>query len=193
VLGAAFRPCGGLSRSDRTPATCMSYFNIHAQGGGRGLSPIQQTESGACLAHPAELTMQQKGVHSVSMQTTAAIQRGLFGEDFEVDAEPVSEGGWRERAQRLMETSQRNGGLVPQRALPDVLGLSRQRVHELVLSGQFEVVKFEGIPFVTGRSIDAWEQDADKSKGGWRARRGTVWQRVAASVAIGSEVGKAVA
>jgi hypothetical protein len=46
-----FRPCGGLSRNDRTPATCMLNYDIHAQGGGRGLNPIQQSGSGACLAH----------------------------------------------------------------------------------------------------------------------------------------------
>lgn len=46
-----FRPGGGLSRNDRTPATCMLNYDIHDRGGGRGLTPILQTESGACLAH----------------------------------------------------------------------------------------------------------------------------------------------
>lgn len=45
-------PCGGLSRNDRTPATCMLNYDIHVQGGGRGLLPIPQGESGACLTNP---------------------------------------------------------------------------------------------------------------------------------------------
>jgi hypothetical protein len=42
-LAEGFRPRGGLSRSDRTPATCMSKFNIHDRSGGRGLNPIRRT------------------------------------------------------------------------------------------------------------------------------------------------------
>ena len=126
------------------------------------------------------------------MQTTTAIQRGLFGEDYEVDSEPASQ-GWRERAEELIEISNAHGGLVPQSALPEVLGISRQRVHQLIQSGQFEQRKVFGVPFITGRSLDAWEKDEDKAKGGWRARRGSVWQRMSASVKIGKAIGDAVA
>jgi len=126
------------------------------------------------------------------MGATAALERDLFGEVIEDREGPEVLQGWRGRAEALMRYSQERGGLVPQRALPDVLGISRQRVHELVQSSQFEVVKIEGIPFVTGRSIDAWEKDTDHAKGGWRYRRGTVWERVKASVKIGVDVGDAV-
>jgi hypothetical protein len=137
--------------------------------------------------------MKQKAVDSLSMGTPAAVQRGLFGEDYEVQETPEVLEGWRGRADALMKYSQERGGLVPQRALPDVLGISRQRVHELVQNQQFEVIKIEGISFVTGRSIDAWEKDADKVKGGWRSRRGNVWERTKASVKIGVDVGNAIA
>lgn len=157
------------------------------------MMPTEQTQSGACLAHLAELTMMQERVDSSSMGTTAAIQRGLFGEDFEVQDSPEVLDGWRGRADALLRYSQERGGLVPQRALPEVLGISRQRVHELVQSNQFEVVKLEGISFVTGRSIDAWEKDEEKAKGGWRNRRGTVWERTKASVKIGVALGDVVA
>lgn len=136
--------------------------------------------------------MQQVSGHSSSMGTTAAIQRGLFGEDFEVVSDSNSQ-GWRERAEELIRISEAHGGLVPQSALPAVLGISRQRVHQLIQSGQFEQCKVFGVGFVTGRSIDAWEKDQDKAKGGWRARRGSVWDRMAASVKIGSAVGDAIA
>lgn len=126
------------------------------------------------------------------MGTTAAIQGGLFGEDYAVESEPVSQ-GWRDRAATLINISETHGGLVPQSALPEVLDISRQRVHQLVQSGQFERVSVFNVPFVTGRSIDAWEKDEDKAKGGWRARRGTVWQRVSASVKIGNAIGEAIA
>lgn len=122
----------------------------------------------------------------------AAIQRGLFGEDYEVNQTPVLE-GWRDRAEALVRYAQERGGLVPQRALPDVLGICRQRVHQLVQSGQFELVKIEGISFVTGRSIDAWEKDEENAKGGWRNRRGSLWERTSASVKIGSAIADVVA
>jgi len=138
------------------------------------------------------LRVDQKGVriHILSMATGAAIQCGLFGEDFAVSEAEAQ--GWRERAEELARYARELGGLVPQRALPEVLGISRQRVHQLVETGQFELWKYEGVRFITGRSIDAWEQDADKAKGGWRVRRGSIWQRTAASVKIGLEVSDAI-
>jgi hypothetical protein len=136
--------------------------------------------------------MHQTRVHSSSMGTTAAIQRGLFGEDFEVVLDSNSQ-GWRERAEELIRISEAHGGLVPQSALPEVLGISRQRVHQLIQSGQFEQRKVFGVGFVTGRSIDAWEKDEEKSKGGWRARRGSVWDRMSASVKLGNAIGDAIA
>ena len=126
------------------------------------------------------------------MGTASAIQRGLFGEDFEVDAESEAM-GWRERADELIRISESHGGLVPQSALPEVLGISRQRVHQLIQSGQFEKREVFGVPFVTGRSLDAWEKDEDKKRGGWRSRRGNLWQRVSASVKIGNAISDAVA
>lgn len=121
-----------------------------------------------------------------------AIQRGLFGEDYEETTEPVLE-GWRARADALARYASERGGLVPQRALPEVLGISRQRVHDLVQTTQFEVVQISGIPFVTGRSIDAWEKDEHLAKGGgWRVRRGSIWERASASIKIGSDVADAV-
>ena len=123
------------------------------------------------------------------MATTAAVQRGLFGEDFEVTAEESFGSGWRGRAQALSKLSEQRGGLVPQSALHDVLGLSRQRVHQLVQTGQFEVVKLEGVRFITGRSLDAWEQDEEKnSRGGWRSRRGGVWAKTVVSFKVGSAI-----
>lgn len=114
-------------------------------------------------------------------------------EGFPVELERADEHcGWRERSERLIAYAQEMEGLVPQSALPEVLGISRQRVHQLIQSGQFELRRIFDVPFVTGRSIDAWEKDLDHAKGGWRARRGTVWQRMAASVKIGKDIGDAV-
>jgi hypothetical protein len=131
--------------------------------------------------------MQKNNVNSSDMGTTAAVQRGLFGEDFEVAPDVSFGSGWRARAQALHKLSEERGGLVPQSALADVLGLSRQRVHQLVQSGQLEVVKVEDVPFITGRSLDAWECDQDKNpKGGWRSRRGGVWAKTIVSFKVGS-------
>lgn len=45
-----FRPGGGLSRNDRTPASVCHNLTYSVQGGGRGLMRPVQTESRACLA-----------------------------------------------------------------------------------------------------------------------------------------------
>lgn len=154
------------------------------------MNPIGQTESGACLAHPAELTSYQNGVDSSSMGS-AAVQSVFDGFPAELEVSE-SDLSWRERAACLIEDAKELDGLVPQSALPDVLGISRQRVHQLIQSGQFELRRIFDVPFITGRSIDAWEKDEDKAKGGWRARRGNVWERVSASVRIGNALGKAI-
>jgi len=133
--------------------------------------------------------MQQERDDIPNMATTAAVQGGLFGEDYEVAADESFGSGWRARAQALHKLSEERGGLVPQSALADVLGMTRQRVSQLVQSGQFEVVKVEDVPFITGRSLDAWEQDQDKNpKGGWRSRRGGVWAKTIVSFKVGSAI-----
>jgi hypothetical protein len=136
--------------------------------------------------------MIQNKANSSEMGTTAAVQRGLFGEDFEVSSDVSFGAGWRARAQALHKLSEERGGLVPQSALPEVLGLTRQRVHQLVQSGQFEVVRFEDVPFITGRSLDAWEVDEKNPKGGWRSRRGGVWAKTIVSFKVGSAVADAL-
>jgi hypothetical protein len=70
--------------------------------------------------------------------------------------------------------------------------MSRQRVHQLIQTGQFEKRDVFGVSFVTGRSLDAWEKDEKNAKGGWRSRRGSIWDRVAVSVQVGKAIGDAI-
>lgn len=135
--------------------------------------------------------MKQESVESSPMGTTAAVQRGLFGEDYEAgEASSAFGSGWRERAELLSRLSQERGGLVPVSALPDVLGITRQQVHHLTNIGDLEAVKVCGVTFITGRSIAAWEaqrEAGDVSTGGrGKRRKPGMWRKVVISAKVGS-------
>lgn len=124
------------------------------------------------------------------MGATAAVrQGGLFGEDYDVSDAPESFGSsWRERAQTLRNLFDTRGGLLPLSACPDVLGISRQRIYQLIDAGSLELVKVESVPFITGRSIEAWEADEGKKAGGYARRRGGRWSKAVISVKVGSAI-----
>ena len=134
--------------------------------------------------------MKQESVECWSMGTTAAVQRGLFGEDYEVGDSSESFGsGWRERAALLSRLSAERGGLVPVSALPDVLGISRQQVHNLANEGELEAVKVCGVTFITGRSIEAWEahRESEGKNVGGRGKRKPMgmWRKCVVSAKVG--------
>lgn len=67
--------------------------------------------------------------------------------------------------QRLIWISERYGRMVSQRILVLELGLSKQRVSQLLAAGRFEVFDIEGEKWVTERSILEFQRE-EKAKGG---------------------------
>jgi hypothetical protein len=67
--------------------------------------------------------------------------------------------------ERFLRLSDEKGGLIPQNILPDALGLSTQRVSQLVTRQRFEVHQVGGHNFVTGDSFAEFLQ-RPVSKGG---------------------------
>ena len=83
----------------------------------------------------------------------------------------------RERWRALNDFADEHGGLCPQMAVKDLLGISQGRVSQLVTAGQLHQVRFLGVCWITGNSITAWLA-ADKSKGGRGRRNPRLWDEL---------------
>lgn len=82
-----------------------------------------------------------------------------------------------DRWRALAEVSEKHGGLCPQAAVKDLLGISQGRVSQLVKAGQLHQVSFLGVCWITGNSITA-HMAADKSKGGRGKRNMRLWDEL---------------
>lgn len=65
--------------------------------------------------------------------------------------------------QELRRVVDEKGMLVPQYFVADLLGISRQRVHQLVNDGRFEVVELQGHRYLTETSVVSFAQDERKN------------------------------
>ena len=70
------------------------------------------------------------------------------------------------------------GGLAPQAFVDDLLGVSRQRVGDLIREGHLEQVEFIGTKWVSGRSLRAWMNDPKTHGGGRSNKRPPMWKQV---------------
>lgn len=70
-----------------------------------------------------------------------------------------------EHFQELKAIAAEKGVIIPQNYAADLLGVSRQRVHQLVNDGRLEAVEVRGIRFVTEASVMEWAK-AERDKGG---------------------------
>lgn len=71
----------------------------------------------------------------------------------------------------FMRIDSEKGGLIPQAMLPDMLGISKQRVSQLVADHRFEVHQIGRMKFVTGDSLAAYQADEKKHGRGHKAPR----------------------
>ena len=86
--------------------------------------------------------------------------------------------GLLERWRIFGKLSEEFGGLAPQNCVDDLLGVSRQRVHDLIGDGHLEQVDFLGSKWVSGRSLKLWMDSPRKSGGGRGNKRPSMWNRV---------------
>lgn len=80
------------------------------------------------------------------------------------------------------------GPVLPQGIVAEMLGLSRQRVWQLVNAGRLEAVEVGGQRFVLTRSLRTYQKGV-----GGRPRKASFVQNVRLGVKAGLEVGKAMA
>jgi hypothetical protein len=64
---------------------------------------------------------------------------------------------------QVRELVAQKGMLVPQQFVGQLLGVSRQRVHQLVNEGRFEVVELQGHRYLTEKSVLAFAQEERKA------------------------------
>lgn len=114
-------------------------------------------------------------------------QAALFSDIPVEDEKPKFGAGWRDRIALMSDVSQRVGGLVPQTSVAECLGISETRVVQLCNTGGLEQVKLFGVTFVSGRSIEAWE-DGERHRGGRGKRRVGLWQKMVYSVRLGNAI-----
>lgn len=108
------------------------------------------------------------------------------------EAEVCPLNGWQARIEKFNEMSEARGGLIPRSVLADTLGVSRQRVAELIDKGQLEKISFFGTHFVSGRSIREHLQ-GEKAKGG-RGRKHNLgtWQALKVGARWGADLAGAI-
>lgn len=71
----------------------------------------------------------------------------------------------------FLRLSSECGGLIPQAMLQSALGISSQRVSQLVQGDRFEVHKIGTLTFVTGRSFEKYLTDEKTAGRGLKAPR----------------------
>lgn len=68
-----------------------------------------------------------------------------------------------------LRLSAESGGLIPVAMLPAALGVSQQRVSQLVNSSRFEVHKIGTLKFITGNSLEAYYREEKQTGRGHKA------------------------
>lgn len=138
------------------------------------MKPPGQMQSGACLAHPV-LDAFPRVSDGWSVNGTAI----LFPELQRTDAES-KRAGLLERWRHFGVLAESFGGLAPQAFVHELLGVSRQRVHELVQKGHLEQVDFIGTKWISARSLHDWINNpmTGGGTGSGRHQRPSKWKRL---------------
>jgi hypothetical protein len=73
-----------------------------------------------------------------------------------------SRSGKRSPVREIVDATERHGVLLPPWAVVETLGLSRQRVHELVQAGRIATVEVAGKTFVPAVALELFLSEARK-------------------------------
>lgn len=136
------------------------------------MNPPLRAMSGAPLATP-KVDSAQGVCHRFAMNGTALLFPELNRDDIE-----EKRLGLLERWRAFGTLAEEFGGLAPQAFVNDLLGVSRQRVADLIREGHLEQVDFIGTKWVSGRSLRAWMNSPRKSGGGRSNKRPPMWKQV---------------
>lgn len=97
-----------------------------------------------------------------------------------------------DRMEEFSRVAKGKGGLIPVSAGSQLLGISRQRVYQLIDSGRLERIHYCGVAFLTGRSIRDWQAD-DKQQTGRGNRKIGFFKSVVIGASVGAKIGAAMA
>lgn len=115
-----------------------------------------------------------QGVCEVSGMNGTAL---LFPE-LERKTNEAKRAGLLERWRNFGQLAESFGGLAPQAFVHELLGVSRQRVHQLVASGHLEQVDFMGTKWISARSLTDWINNPLQGGEGGRGRsRPSKWRQ----------------
>lgn len=151
----------------------MLKRNEHTAAGVGGCNRIERTETRAPLATLWGVDDAQGVCESSFVNGTAL----LFPELNRTDIEEKRL-GLLERWRMFGKLAEEFGGLAPQSFVDDLLGVSRQRVRDLIEAGHLEQVDFIGTKWVSGRSLRAWMDKPMKVGGGRGHKRPALWKQV---------------
>jgi hypothetical protein len=127
-------------------------------------------ESCRTRLHSAEVDFVMILTNDSSMQT--ALWPDLYVED-DSGVRDTLRSRWRD----LNEFAEQHGGLCPQCAVKDLLGVHQTRVSQLVRDGQLQQVNFLGVVWITGNSLVGY-MTRTKSKGGRGRRNPRLWDEL---------------
>jgi hypothetical protein len=65
-------------------------------------------------------------------------------------------------AKAIMSVIERDGAIIPRDMVAGLVGVSRQRVHQMIEKGAFVQVEIEGHPFITEASLTSWLKEERK-------------------------------
>jgi hypothetical protein len=116
-----------------------------------------------------------QGVCEVAVMNGTAV---LFPE-LERTENEAKRAGLLERWRNFGTLAEQFGGLAPQAFVDELLGVSRQRVHQLVEQGHLEQVDFMGTKWISARSLTDWiNHPKQAGTGGGRGRsRPSKWRQ----------------
>lgn len=99
----------------------------------------------------------------------------------------VEHDAWDERAEQFFALARERGGFIPQTAAPEILGVCKQRVTQLIQGNRLEKVSYFGQNYISGRSIREFMADERVRTGRGHKKLG-VWQ----SMVVGAKTGLAM-
>ena len=124
-------------------------------------------------SQPIEVDAPQQVCNGASVNGTA-----LLFPELERRQSEMKRAGLLERWRKFGSLAAQFGGLAPQGLVNELLGVSRQRVHELVKQGHLEQVDFMGTKWISARSLTDWINNPLKAGGGGKGRpRPSKWRQ----------------
>lgn len=173
-LPKASGPAAARAASAEPPSVVCHNLTYTSETGAGGLSGTASQEPR--VPSPPSSFDSHHGVCEGSAMNGTAL---LFPE-LERTSNETKRVGFLERWRNFGKLSDQFGGLAPQAFVHELLGCSRQRVHQLVDNGHLEQVDFMGTKWISARSLTDWMNTpmTGGGSGSGRHQRPSKWNRL---------------